>query len=128
MSHHFTFLASAQRTDLTPSDWPTILSSLAALAVFAVLAVIPIALAQRRVHPYRDAITILSILCCLVFAGSIIQTIIAHTRWIQEQLLQLQSGYNNPQAAEPGWPWWLWITLTVAYGVLSIFAGARWKK
>ncbi len=123
-------LASAERTDVSGADWSTVLLAVLTLAVFAALAAVPIALARRRGHGRGEAITVLAILCCLSFAGSIIWLLLARAHWAREQAVLVQSGYYDPLNAmgAPVVPWWLWAVLGSGYLCLVGFAGWGGRK
>jgi hypothetical protein len=121
------WLLNGEKDDLTGSTWIIILIGAVILAVTAVLVVIPMAVANRRRNPSREAVMAAAVLWGLATAWSALSIATAQFKWGHERELLVRSGYYDPatQGDGPGKPWIWWGILAGAYPGLLLLAGGR---
>jgi hypothetical protein len=115
-------LASAERTDLSGSDWIIILLMLGIIAAAAVATLVPIGIARHRRLRLAGLIAVGAMLWGLAAAGSAIQTAIAEFNWSRERLRLIQTGYYDPNdtSGAPARPRVLWAALSGVYVALLV--------
>jgi hypothetical protein len=113
-----TLLAYADNVDYSNSNFVLILSCAGAAIGISVLSGLLIILSRRMGHRYADAILTCSIFWSIVALGSVVYAAVTQMKWAQEHQLELQSGYGDPNAVGPAWPWMVWAGLGVAYALL----------
>jgi len=122
-------LASAERTNLSSSQWLVILTGLAVLAGVTVLTAVPIGLARRRWGGRGEGVTVAAVFWGVLSAGSVLWYCLAKLQWSEQYQALILSGYYDPRdlSGEPAWPWPLWTLLAVLYCALIAWS-LRWKR
>jgi hypothetical protein len=97
---------------------------LALIGVVCGLALVPLAVAQRRSHKRAINMRIAIIVWAALTCGTLIYVTNAHLQWSKEYLTLIESGYWDPQDTSPAprQPWGLWILLAVGYGGLLVWS------
>jgi hypothetical protein len=113
-------LAYAESTDPTVSNLSTVLACAAIVLVAGVFALVPILIAWSRRHRHSQAIFAVAMLWGMLVSISGGSTVLARMKYSHEHLLQIQSGYYDPQDTSdaPKLPWLTWAGLAIAYGTL----------
>jgi hypothetical protein len=86
---------------------------------------IPIRIALRGRHRHPQGLVVLTILCGLLAAGSILLSLSAQQQWAREDMLMLQTGYYEPHGHQhdpPVRPWAFWGGLAMVYALLVIWS------
>jgi hypothetical protein len=118
------FLASAERTDLSGSQWSVMLIGLAVLVGVTVLTAVPILMARRRGHRRAEAVTVGAIFWGVLSAGGVLWYCLAKLQWTKAYQTDLMTGYLDPRdmSGEPAFPWRLWVVLAVLFCALLAWA------
>jgi hypothetical protein len=126
----FLWLAYAERSDLSGPGWQIVLLILGAIAVTAVLALVPIAVARARSNPWAEQIIGACILWALATAGTATYLIFLQFQTTKEDSLLLKTGYYDPRSAPPppAWPWALGTVFTLVYAAVFVLAWIRRDK
>jgi hypothetical protein len=113
-------LAYAESTDPTVSNLSTVLACAAIVLVAGMFALVPILIAWSRRHRHSQAIFAVAMLWGMLVSISGGSTVLARMKYSHEHLLQIQSGYYDPQDTSdaPKLPWLTWAGLAIAYGTL----------
>jgi phosphotransferase system glucose/maltose/N-acetylglucosamine-specific IIC component len=113
-------LAYAESTDPTISNLSTVLACAAIVLVAGMFALIPILIAWSRRHRHSQAIFAVAMLWAMLVSISGGSTVLAQMKYSHEHLLQIESGYIDPQdiSDAPKLPWLTWAGLAVGYGTL----------
>ena len=120
-------LAYAETADSANSGAMFVLLAVGVAIVTAVLACVPMLLAQARRHPHREAIVGFAILWALLTAGSVVMTSMGRMKWNKEQLMRIESGYYDPRDTSdaPTTPWGAWAALGTGYTAMLAWAVAK---
>ena len=70
-----------------------------------ILAAIVVIVNRRGGARNAEAILTAAVFWGIISFGSIVYAGVTQMKWTQEQTLELRSGYGDPNAAPPGYPW-----------------------
>ena len=118
-------LAYADSTDASQGNFLTIFLCIGAMAAVVALAATVIFVSRRNSTGRGEVILTTAIFWGIVSFGTIIYSAVTQMKWAQEQQLELQSGYGNPNAVAPNWPWIFWGVLAVIYVLLLTWASRK---
>jgi hypothetical protein len=99
------------RADLTGGEWTFVLLCALVLVGAAILAVFPIAMANRRRNPQGELILAGSLFWGGGAAWSTLSWVLSTWKWSREKSTLMLEGYYKTAIADPAprvpWPWWL---------------------
>jgi hypothetical protein len=119
-------LAYADNFDASHSNVTFVLICGVAVAGVGLLTGLLVLLGRRKAHPYSPQIDAAAIFWGIITLGSIIYTASTQLAWEKQHLQDFLSGYGDPQAAAPAYPWGPWCALAAIY--LVILGWIAWKK
>jgi hypothetical protein len=119
-------LAYAESWDSTQSNIVLVVSCGFGLASVGGLVGLIFVLTRRNAHPYATQLTTAALFWGLFCVGTFFYVAEVQLNWVKEHVLDVQSGYGDPQAAGPPLPWILWGALAAIY--LLLLSGTVWKK
>jgi len=122
-----TVLSYAQSGDNSDSNLVMLVICAGVVIAVCVLAFIPVRLAWGRRHRQADAVTIAAIFWALVMAGSLVYTVVQQLEYSKERLLDIQTGYYDPQTTSdaPSKPWVTWGVLAAIYGLVVVWSASQ---
>lgn len=118
-------LASAESWDPTQTELLLILVCAAGIGAVCGLVGLIVIFAKRKRHAHAQQIITAALFWGLIALGSIIYATITQLMWAREYLLELLSGYGDPNAAGPRLPWIAWGALAAGY--LALLGWCAWK-
>jgi hypothetical protein len=119
-------LAYAENFDSTQQNFVLVLLCGVGLVGVGVLAGMVIALSRRRAHRHSEQIFAVAVFWGMIALGSIIYAVASQLNWGHQYMLDLQSGYGNPQETGPALPWAIWGALGAIY--VGLIAWTMWKN
>ena len=118
-------LAYADSSDASQGNFLTLFVCIGAIiAVFALVATV-IFVSRRNSSGRGEVILTAAVFWGIISFGSIIYAAVKQMKWTQEQQLELQSGYGDPTAVAPSWPWIMWGVLALIYVFLLVWASRK---
>jgi hypothetical protein len=121
-------LANAQSWDPTQTDFVLILLCTVGIAIICGLVGLMFILVRRAAHPYAAQISTVAMFWGLASAGSIVYATVTQLAWAKQNLLDILSGYGDPQAVGPPLPWLTWGVLVAIYGLLLVWIRSQGRR
>jgi hypothetical protein len=118
-------LAWADSTDPSQGNFLVLLLCAGAVIGVFILAAIVVIVNRRGGSRNGEAILTAAVFWGIVSFGSIVYAGVTQMKWAQEQTLELQSGYGDPTATPPGYPWVIWAGLGAVYLVFLVMAARK---
>jgi hypothetical protein len=119
-------LAYAESWDSTESNFVLVGSCGLGIVVVGGLVGLIVILTRRTAHRHAAQLTTAAMFWGLISVGTIFYATAVQLNWDKEHLLDVLSGYGDPQAAGPSLPWILWGALAAIY--LLLLSWTAWKK
>lgn len=115
-----TLLARAESVDPTLDNLVTIVTCAGIVLGVAVIASIPVLVAWSRRHRRADWVITLAIVWAAIATVSLASTVLAEMKYSHQHMLDVQSGYLNPNdmTDAPELPVVLWAILAFGYACL----------
>jgi hypothetical protein len=121
-------LANAESWDPTQTDFVLILLCTIGIGIICGLVGLVFILVRRTAHPYAAQISASAMFWGVVSAGSIVYATITQLIWAKQNVLDLLSGYGDPQAVGPHLPWLTWGALMAIYGLILVWIISQGRR
>ena len=118
-------LANAESWDPTNTELVLILLCSGGIIAVCAMAGFVVIVIKRRQHAHTQAIFTIVMFWALFALGSVIYATITQLNWNKQYLLELLSGYGDPNAVGPALPWVMWGALVFAYLGLLMWSFAN---